>query len=394
MKLFDPARSDLNLLSISLLIWGLGESLFLIFQPLYLQELGADPVKIGVILSGGLLVMALAQIPVGIVADRFGRRFLLFASWGLGFVAALIMGIARSLTWFVVGLLIYNLIGAVVGVMNSYISHARGDWSVGRAVTYVLAFFNAGSLIGPLVGGVLAERFGLRSIYLIGAATFFVSTILVLFVSEQPIIARRETPSVRSLLNNRRFLGMIAMLAVVTFCSYLPMPLTANFLKNERGVALASIGTFGSLVSLSGILFNAFLGQLKPDLVYLIGQLCMVVASALFFKCDGLVWFGAAYFLSTGSRLIGTISPAVIQPMVHEGQIGLAFGILEAGRNLALMSAPLLAGWLYSIQPSLVYPVAIVAGLLMTVIFNRFYRAQRFTAPEEALSEKIAETAS
>ena len=141
-------------------------------------------------------------------------------------------------------------------------------------------------------------------------------------------------------------------------------------------------------------MFNAFLGQLKPDLVYLIGQLCMVVASALFFKCDGLVWFGAAYFLSTGSRLIGTISPAVIQPMVHEGQIGLAFGILEAGRNLALMSAPLLAGWLYSIQPSLVYPVAIVAGLLMTVIFNRFYRVQRFTAPEEALSEKIAETAS
>ena len=61
MKLFDPARSDLNLLSISLLIWGLGESLFLIFQPLYLQELGADPVKIGVILSGGLLVMALAS---------------------------------------------------------------------------------------------------------------------------------------------------------------------------------------------------------------------------------------------------------------------------------------------------------------------------------------------
>ena len=169
MKLFDPARSDLNLLSISLLIWGLGESLFLIFQPLYLQELGADPVKIGVILSGGLLVMALAQIPVGIVADRFGRRFLLFASWGLGFVAALIMGIARSLTWFVVGLLIYNLTGAVVGVMNSYISHARGDWSVGRAVTYVLAFFNAGSLIGPLVGGVLAERFGLHSI--VGAAT-------------------------------------------------------------------------------------------------------------------------------------------------------------------------------------------------------------------------------
>jgi hypothetical protein len=57
---------DLLLIGLSLLTWGLGEGAFFIFQPIYLQELGADPVQIG--LLGGRVAMTVAtfrRLPCG-----------------------------------------------------------------------------------------------------------------------------------------------------------------------------------------------------------------------------------------------------------------------------------------------------------------------------------------
>ena len=42
---------NLLLVAISLFTWGVGEGLFIYFQPLYLQQWGADPLMIGAVLS-------------------------------------------------------------------------------------------------------------------------------------------------------------------------------------------------------------------------------------------------------------------------------------------------------------------------------------------------------
>jgi len=57
---------DLKLVVGAMLTWGLGEGIFYIFQPLYLQEFGADPILIGTILGINGLVMAIVQIPAGL----------------------------------------------------------------------------------------------------------------------------------------------------------------------------------------------------------------------------------------------------------------------------------------------------------------------------------------
>lgn len=65
---------DLYLVALSLFIWGIGEGLFYIFQPLYIQKLGADPILIGTVLGINAVGMTLSQIPAGYLADRVGRR--------------------------------------------------------------------------------------------------------------------------------------------------------------------------------------------------------------------------------------------------------------------------------------------------------------------------------
>ena len=82
---------------LALFTWGLGEGLFLYFQPIYLQQLGADPVLIGAILGGMGVAMALAQIPAGILSDRIGSRTMMWISWVIGTVAAIVMVYATGL---------------------------------------------------------------------------------------------------------------------------------------------------------------------------------------------------------------------------------------------------------------------------------------------------------
>ena len=80
-------NKNLILLALSMFIWGIGEGMFIFLQPLYLQELGADPIAIGTILSGFSMVMAIAHLPAGYLADKIGRRPLIWLSWGLGILA-------------------------------------------------------------------------------------------------------------------------------------------------------------------------------------------------------------------------------------------------------------------------------------------------------------------
>jgi MFS family permease len=152
---------DLLFFAITLFTWGIGESMFFIFQPLYLQHLGASPLQIGTILGAMGIALAAAHIPAGYLADRLGRRPLIWAAWLLGTIAAWAMALAPSLPLFISGMLLYNLTAFVSSPMNSYITAARGNLSIARVLTFVSATYNAGAIIGPWLGGQIAERYNL-----------------------------------------------------------------------------------------------------------------------------------------------------------------------------------------------------------------------------------------
>src|SRR5689334_5127789 len=125
-RVFGTTNPSLLWLGAALLLWGTGESMFFIFQPIYLSQLGANPVQIGTILGAAGVAMLSAHIPAGYLADRIGRRPLLFASWLLGLLSAWMMALAQELPLFIAGLLVYSFTTFVTAPMNSYITAARG----------------------------------------------------------------------------------------------------------------------------------------------------------------------------------------------------------------------------------------------------------------------------
>jgi MFS family permease len=377
-SLFTAERRDLNLVALSLVVWSFGEGLFMIFQPIYLQQLGANPIQIGFIISLSMVVIGFMHIPVGLISDRMSRKTLMILSWVIGCLAALLMAISRTLTLFVGGMLLYSITGAVLAPMNSYISDSKGSWSDNQAFTFISASYMVGYLFGPILGGFLAERVGLRLLYLLAAAIFTVSTIMIFKVNDLPVHTSEDKPATRALFRNRNFVLACLLIFAVAFTTYLAQPLTSNFLHNQRGVSLQTLGIFGMIMSAGGILFNLMLGKFVVWPIYLIGQTAVIAFSILLLKGRNDLIFGLAYFMWGGFRVINAITSSVVRPLLHKAQVGLGFGVAESAKSLAYILAPLLAGYLYNQKPELIYQVAIGLGICMLLFLAVIGRKASF----------------
>ena len=351
---------SLILVAIALFIWGMGESMFSYFQSIYLAQLGADPVAIGSILGGMGIMMMISHIPAGHLADRIGRRPLLLAGWIIGIIAAAIMALASALPLFVVGLLIYGSTAFIMSPLNSYVTAARGEWSIGRALSLISASFAFGSVLGPLTGGWVGEHYGLRTVFGIAALVFVVSTAVLSFIRPQPRDHHDPDQPPVHLLRNQRYLGFIALVFVVTFALYLPQPLTPNFLQEARGLGLAQIGLLGTIAVLgNGLITVSFGSWFTPRVGMLLGQLLTGLFSLLTWRMTGLPLYALAYFLLGGFRAARPMMAAQTRELVHSSQMGLAFGMYDTVAAIALTLAPLAAGLLYHRAPDLMYPVSL-----------------------------------
>ncbi|NOY97978.1 MAG: MFS transporter [Chloroflexi bacterium] len=365
-------NSALLLLSAALFTWGIGEGMFIYFQPLYLQQLGANPLLIGSILGAAGLAMTVAHIPAGYLSDKVGRRPMLRAAWLFGLVAAWVMASARTLTVFVAGLLLYSFTAFVVSPLNSYVTAASKKWSIGRTLTTISAMYNFGAVIGPFVGGLLGDALGLRSVYLAAASVFIVSTAVIFFLPPQPLDGHDPGSPPAKLLLNGRYLGFLALSFFVMFAMFLPQPLTPNFLQNVRGLSLSQIGQLGSLGGFGNALLSLTLGRLEAYLGFVLGQVFTGLFALLIWRGEGMWLFGLAYFLLGGYRATRPLAIAQVRTLVHKSQMGLAYGLSETVNSLPAVLAPPLAGYLYTSDPASIYPlglILIILGVILTLFF-------------------------
>jgi MFS family permease len=379
---------DLVLLFASLFTWGIGEGMFIYFQPIYLQQLGANTMTIATVFSAFGLAMMLAHIPAGYLADRIGRKPVIVAAWTSGLIATWVMAIARTLPVFIVGMLLYGLTAFVSAPLNSYVTAARGKLSPARAMTLMSASFNLGAVLGPISGGWLGEHFGLRLVYMIAACIFIISTGVLFFIRSQPRDGHDPASPPAMLWKNTRFIMLVGIVFVAMFVMYLPQPFTPKFLQNERGLSLESIGLLGSVGSLGNAAMNLILGQVTARFGFLLAQVSVAFFSLLLWKGMGMPWYALGYFLLGGYRAARSFIYAQARPLVHPAQMGLAYGVAETFNSLSMTLAPLLAGVLYTSSPIVVYPISLVlVGLviLLTLAFAPHPPIQEPAAANQSL---------
>ena len=364
---------DLAIVAISAFIWGLGEGLFIFFLPLALQRWNSDAVQIGGVLSLIGVTMAVVQVPAGYFSDRFGTRPLIFASLILGIASAIVMAAARSLPFFVTGLLAYGCTSFISAPMNSYVTSLRGIWTVQRALTFRAAAFQVGAVVGPILGGWIANTAGLSIVFRYSAGLFLVSTLVMSFARRPlPLVLEHQEASIHlvSPIANPRFLGLLAVVFFTIIAISVPQQLTSLYLQNVHHLSIQQIGTMGTIASIGTAIIMFSLGNLRVSTGMLIGQLLLAGFALLMWRGQGAIAYFVGYFFVGGYQLYHSMAMAFSRSLVKVGDTGLAYGLVETGNALAVVVAPLAAGFLYNFRPEAVY-IASLGALAITVGLNR-----------------------
>jgi MFS family permease len=365
-------KRDLILVGIAMFAWGIGEGMFIFFQPIYLEELGADPIMIGTILGGFGMAMTLSHIPAGFLADRIGRKPLMLAAWVIGTISCWAMALAGSLSLFTIGLVVYGTTMFVMSPLQSYLTAARGNFSVGRVITLISASFNLGAVMGPILGGWIGDQYGLRQSYFVAGTVFFISTIVISFIHSQPVEQFSTVQgSIRWYLSPR-FMIYMGVLFLAIFALYLPQPLTPNYLSNQVGIDLSRIGLLYSVSSVGVVVLNLVLGSLPALTGFLLSQAAMAVFTLIIWWGSGYAWYIVAFFMFGGFKTARSLGIAQVRQLVPSAKMGLAFGFAETVGGSAVILAPILAGYLYSEEPVLMFGVAFGLILISIVVSSRF----------------------
>ncbi len=346
--------------------------MFFIFQPIYLQQMGASPLLIGSLFGAMGFMYAASQIPAGLLSDRIGNRVLLWAAWLIALVATLLMAFSTTLPVFIVGMLLYGWTAYVTTPLNAYTASLRGNLSVPRAMTLISACFQLGATIGPFLGGVIGDRYGLRTVYQLSLVFFVPSTFALFWLRKEKNNETHLDVPRTSFIRNKVLIIFVVLAFFTTFATYLPQPLTPNFLQNERQLSLRSIGNLGSIGSLGNAMIALSLGGLGTAPGFIIGQGLVAAFSLIIWQGTG-AWLYLGYFMLGGYRLFRLMGMAFTRSLVYTNHTGKAFGLLETANATASILAPMFAGILYTQSPTWIYSFALFAILAMMVINSAFF---------------------
>jgi MFS family permease len=363
---------SLILIALAMFAWGMGEGLFFFFQPIYMEQLGANPLQIGAILGGFGLAMTLSHVPAGYLADRLGRKPLLVAAWTLGLIATWIMALADTLPGFVIGLLIYGTTMFVMSPLYSYVTAARGNLSIGRAITLISASFNSGAVLGPWIGGQVGDLFGLRQNYFAAGCLFIASSFVILLIRPQPVNQSTLGGEDYGWIFNPRLRIYLGVIFLAFFATYLPQPLSPNFLVNQSGLNLSQTGTLYSISSIGVVVLNLVLGGLSARTGFMLAQAAVATFAAILWRASGFPWYILGYFLLGGFKTSRSLGIAQVRQLVPETRMGLAYGVAETVAGFAVLLAPLLAGYLYQLDPSAMYVLGTLLIGLSIITSGRF----------------------
>ncbi|MGB6123459.1 MAG: MFS transporter [Bacteroidota bacterium] len=213
------------------ILWGtqflamVGMNLVVPFLPFYIRELGvSDPQQLarwsGLVFAGPFFISFFAIPLWGTLGDRYGRKAMVVrAIFGLGLSQALI-GLAQTPLQLLLFRMVQGGISGFIASSLALVSTTTPRNRIGYALGFMQSSTAAGMVLGPFVGGLLADLIGYREIFFVTATLCFTGGVVVWAnVRELPRPgpeARRFTvlDNLRLVVGDRR-LRMVALTLVV-----------------------------------------------------------------------------------------------------------------------------------------------------------------------------------
>lgn len=397
--MFHALGRNNRLLMLALFTWALGEGLWYInFRQLYLVQLGATEAQVGLALAVEMLVRSLLTVPAGYLADRIGPHRVMVASWFIGVLGTVLGALATTWQGFVPGLAIYAMSGFAMPSLSAYAIQSLPERSrVGaadRVLAAVFAAYTAGLIISPLLGGLIADSWGIRSSLWISSAVFVVSTLIVLFTRAAPLEETVHVERPAALLRNRGFMRLTVYYVLVFGALFVGYQLMPNFLRDVRGLTYSQIGLLFSIAAGGTVVLNMLASRLNPRWSFAAALLIYGFAVLGVWQLRQPVLLGGAFAITGALTVVRTLALARTSDVVSPRNRGLAFGIVETIYSVAAAAAAGVAGAVYGLTPghSLPFVIALAAVPLLVGLWFAVRRwLPTVAAPGEAPLAPLAE---
>ena len=235
---------NFRLLWLSQFISIAGLTILVPLLPIYIASLQALSVT-EIQLWSGLAIAApaittMVSSPLwGKLGDKISRKWMVLrALLGLA-VCLFLMSLCTTPLQFVVVRLLQGLFGGVVDASNAFATSEAPDDMRGKVLGKLQSAISAGSLVGPLICGIVAAMIGFQSLLLIIAIiTFVVCVIGVKFLVET---SHRQHTNEQATVTCGVFQSFHCLLGTQTTCRFIIVGILANLAMYGMMTALAPL---------------------------------------------------------------------------------------------------------------------------------------------------------
>jgi DHA1 family tetracycline resistance protein-like MFS transporter len=310
----------------------------------------------------------------------------LISLFGFG-VDYLLTAFAPSIAWLFVGRIVAGITGASFTTASAYIADVSTPEKRAQNFGIIGAAFGLGFIIGPALGGVIAN-FGLRAPFIAAAILAFVNWLYGYFVLPESLKVenrrkfewKRANPagSLKFFLRYKVILGLVASIILIYLAAHAVQSIWSyytihKFLWDEKmvGLSLAFVGLMVALVQ--GLLIRLIIPKLGQERSVYVGLSLYALGYFLF----GVATHGWMMFAFLIPYCLGGIAGPSLQGImsgqVPPDQQGELQGALTSLMSLTSFFGPLLMGWLFyhfsepGAKPY--FPGApMIAGAILTII--------------------------
>ncbi len=330
-----PGLSFIFTLAAISLIVPLSVHLFLPAIPVVKAELGLSEAQAQLAFGISFFTMGIATLFYGPLADRLGRRLVLLSGLFLFLTGSVVLILADSFGLLLTGRVI-QAAGAGCGLtlVRAIVRDAFGQQHLVRALAYLTMFYTMGPMLAPLLGGILIDEFGWRTLFVFAYVCGALITIGAILVVEETGPAARSGSMTPSVLGTYG-----ALLTRVRFNAYVLQTgfTTATFLVTAAGAAVFMKELLQRPATEYGLYFLAFpLGFMAGNLIS--GRIGNKVSIDTMVLCGSLILAGT---VGTQSALLaaGYVTPLTL--FLPGLTLSLAQGIaLPAAQAGAIAEAP------------------------------------------------------
>lgn len=394
MTLLLKKRGALLILMLNLFLAFTGIGLVIPIMPKFMESLGITGGIVGLLVASFSLTQLLFSPLTGRLADKFGRKRMIVIGMLVFAFSEGLFGLANSSVLLFVSRLLGGISAAMImPAVMAYAADITTKEERATGMGYINAAITTGFIIGPGIGGYIAE-FGIRVPFYSAGAAGMIAAILTMFVLQESLPAGDgqddssvSSPAKRhgSLLSQLRysyrepyFLSLIIVF-VMSFGLANFETIFGLFVDRKFGFDpgdIAFIITFGSIAG-AVVQVTAFSWILKkfgePNVI----SICLLFAGIFIF----LTLFVHSFWMIFAVTFVIFLAIDILRPaistqmsMVAKDQQGYVAGLNSAFTSLGNIIGPIVAGFLFDIDVN--YPYT-MACLILLICFAMTLRARK-----------------